>query len=227
LAQIFISHSKLDVPIRSFFASAFGRTNVRAVFVEYESLDPPPWEQIQKLILESAAVFVLLGTNADALVHTATWIGSEATVAANLSRDVWVFEHGDEICSSLPILSAKHYLLYRFNTEFEDYIKQVVESYDDLPILQATLTGAFDGMALTAHLPQPGAQQGGAIVGAFMASLHAARLRATPPGLLIQCPYPNCGHQVYCHNSFVNGLTVLCPACRRLMTFPPPSPVNA
>ena len=207
--------------MKTFFSSVFGRTNVRAVFMEYETVSARPWPQIQSEIVNSAAVFVLLGPHVEELHHTLAWIGSEATYAAAIGREVWVFEHEDFLCQ-VPILATVHYMVYRFDDAFENYIGSAVDSYDDVPVLTATLAGALHGLSLTANIPQPGAQAGGALVGAIMARDQAAQNRIRPMGTPAECPYSDCKHVFYCHNDFSKGLNLPCPVCRRPISFPAP-----
>ena len=70
MAQIFVSHSQADRDIKAFFERAFAITKVRAVFVEYESYEPPAGPYIQGQINGSSAMFLLLGPNVERLAHT-------------------------------------------------------------------------------------------------------------------------------------------------------------
>jgi hypothetical protein len=217
MSQIFISHSQLDTAIKTFFSDLFGRTNVKALFVEYERYAAPAWPYIQQEIANSAALFVLLGPNAEHLRHTHLWIGSECG-AAGPGKDVWVFEHLEQI-SEVPIPNVQHYMLYDYGQQYQDYIRAVVESYDDLPVLRAGLDGFWRGAALASPLGHPAAQLGGALVGSAFAMDAASPARFRPIGTVLQCPYEGCIAAFRLHTR----IDILpCPACRQRMQVPWP-----
>jgi hypothetical protein len=211
MSQIFISHSQLDAEIKAFFGDLFGRTNVKALFVEYERYTTPPWLYIQQEIANSAALFVLLGPNVEQLRHTLLWIGSESG-AAGPGKEVWVFEHFQHI-SNVPVPNVQHYMAYGYGEEYQNYIRAVVESYDDLPVLRAGLDGFWRGAALAASsLDHPAAQLGGALVGSVFAMDAASPAKFRPVGATLQCPHQDCRVTFRFHTR----IDVLpCPTCRR------------
>ena len=180
MSSIFISHSQRDSQMRDFFAGIFGRTNVKANLVEYEQFQPPAWPHIQQQISTSAAMVVLLGPNMALLSHTQMWVGSESG-AVPPPKEVWVFEHFQHL-SDVPIPNTHHYMQYAFDAPYEQYIKAVIESYDDSPILPGAVGGGLIG-ALTGPP--------GIVVGAMLGALATNPSRNRPIGITVQCPNPN------------------------------------
>ena len=202
MSQIFISHSKEDKDIRVFFGDIFGKTKVEARFVEYEKYQPPAWNYIQQEINKSATLFVLLGRNVQQLAHTQVWIGSE-TGAVPPGKEVWVFEHLEQICD-VPIPNVHHYMLYNYDVAFHDYIRAVVASYDDSPTLPSMLLGGAGGAAV--------AGGPGAVIGALVLASLTSSARNRPGGVVIQCPA--CHHVFHFHT---RANTLPCPVCRQWM----------
>ena len=205
MAQIFVSHSKEDKDIRLFFGDIFGKTRVEDRFIEYEKYQPPAWNYIQQEIAKSVALFVLLGQNVQRLAHTQVWIGSE-TGAVPSGKEVWVFEHLQQICD-VPIPNVHHYMLYNYDMAFHDYIRAIVQSYDDSP----TLPSALGGGAIGAAIGGPP----GAIIGALVLASITSPSRNRPGGEIIRCPNLNCQHVFRLHTK----VSVLpCPVCRQRMS---------
>jgi hypothetical protein len=202
MSQIFVSHSKEDKEIRLFFGDIFGKTRVEAQFVEYEKYQPPAWNYIQQEINKSVALFVLLGPNVEQLAHTQVWIGSE-TGAVPSGKEVWVFEHLEQICN-VPIPNMHHYMLYNYDTPFHDYIRSIIESYDDSPTIPSMLVGGAGGAAL-GGTP-------GAIAGALLLAGLTSPARNRPVGVAIECQA--CKHVFRLHTK-TDALP--CPVCRRWM----------
>jgi hypothetical protein len=223
MSQIFVSHSQLDTEIKRFFGDVFGRTNVKALFVEYEGYAAPPWPYIQQQIADSAALFVLLGPNVEQLRHTQLWIGTECGAAAP-GKDVWVFEHLQQI-SNVPIANVQHYMMYDYDEQYQHYIRAIVESYDDLPVLRAGLDGFWRGAALASPLGHPAAQLGGALVGSAFAMDAASPAKFRPVGAVLKCPHEDCKVTFHFHTR-VDLLP--CPTCRRpiIVLWPDPKPAG-
>jgi hypothetical protein len=88
MSQIFVSHSQKDEAIIALFAKAFGSTNVKHVFMEYEKImlgRDPMQQEIQKNIQNSAACFVILSKNVSEIKHTRDWIVSESSGVRQLN----------------------------------------------------------------------------------------------------------------------------------------------
>jgi outer membrane lipoprotein SlyB len=227
VSQIFVSHSRLDTDIIHWFSSIFGRTNVKAQYVEYENWMPPASAYIQNQITGSVALFVLLGPNMANLKHTLSWIGSETGLAAGTGREIWVFEHKAKPCE-VTIPYTTHYHLYDFTPEHEEYIRRIICSYDNLPQLQAALGGAIGGALggaiLASDSKQPGAVIGGAMAGGVIAAAVANGQIAKPVGQMISCPYNDCRTVFTLHNTHKGGDHISCPVCRKVMYFTDDSP---
>ncbi len=204
MAQIFISHSKHDADIKRFFGDLFGRSNVKALSVEYEKYHPPAWRYIQPQIAKSAAVFVLLGPNVQQLAHTQVWIGSE-TGGVPQGKEVWVFEHTQYPCD-IPIPNVHHYMIYDYGEECQNYIRAIIESYDDSATLPSLVAGGAGGAAIGGPL--------GAIVGALLVTSATSPARNRPLGVIVTCPNQQCLYSFHLHTR-VNRFP--CPVCRNQM----------
>lgn len=134
--QIFISHSKRDENIRLYFDTIFASTGVKAVRMEFEELQTTPSVDIRNRIMQSDAIFVLLGPNLTFSQYTENWIGFEVGVATALKKPIWVMERfGDNVRFPIPYLTD--YLLYNpENQEHMKFIKGVIEQFSVIPILR-------------------------------------------------------------------------------------------
>ena len=110
--QVFVSHSKRDVTIRQFFDSIFADTKVAAVRMEFEELHSTPSVDIRNRIMQSDALFVLLGQNLTFSQYTENWVGFEVGIATALNKPIWVMERfGDKV--QFPF----HYDLFSFHVK--------------------------------------------------------------------------------------------------------------
>lgn len=127
--QIFISHSKKDTNIRNSFETIFKQTEVKAIFWEHEPKFKPDYRAIKDEILDSKAVFLLLGSNINGTNYTKNWIAFEVGVACALKKKVWVFEQiGTKIEFPLPYLTD--YMMYNLaESGHYNYVKSVIEAY--------------------------------------------------------------------------------------------------
>ncbi len=214
MAQIFISHSKEDNRLKSFFERAFAGTKVRAVFVEYERYEPPAAAFIQRQINESKAMFLLLGKNVEKLSHTKIWVGSEAGVAQQANRDIWVFEPNQD-GGDVPVPFVSHYVPFVESDQALQYLKEIINSYDDSAALEAFVRGGGLGAAAGAVLSQEkdkgGAALIGALVGGVFETVRTDPARARPVGLPVTCG------SLTCRSTFrVHGVPDVfrCPVCR-------------
>jgi hypothetical protein len=234
MAEIFISHSRRDEDIKSFFSKVFATTPVTAYFVELEKLTTPPAAYIEERIRASKALFILLGPHVQDLPQTQTWIAWEAGLTRGLGsqarKDIWVFEPYERWCE-VPIPYLDHYVVYDQIQEAFNYIKSIVMSYDDSGVLPATLAGAGVGSAAGTGIGTAISREGGgalgalfgAIAGAMLATLTTDPSRSRPVGTSITCPNPDCRVNFQVHTP----LEVFpCPTCRQWMkvqwNLPPP-----
>ncbi|MGH9876099.1 MAG: hypothetical protein ACREBU_03445 [Nitrososphaera sp.] len=63
MTTLFLSHSSKDRNVVGYFQNAFNGTNVDPFLKEYENYRNPPWNVIKDAILQSSALFLLLGPN--------------------------------------------------------------------------------------------------------------------------------------------------------------------
>jgi hypothetical protein len=215
MAQIFVSHSAKDVESRTLLANAFAPTNVRAIFEEFDAIGKGPADaaRIRNDIRQSNAVFIVLGSNVEALKHTRDWVGHEGGIATETNKDIWVLEPITEAGGlSVVIPHFRHYVCFNPADErWQGYLTQVIASYDDSHFLKAMSGGAVAGAALAPKEEM----WGGIAVGAFSGMLLAAFSSSTrPPGAPFFCP--TC-LSVYSVHLCANWLR--CPVCNSRWQF--------
>jgi len=102
MSQIFISHSRADQDGIDFINKAFASTKVEAKYEEIEAIlhGQRSAADISRDIIQSNALFVLLGREIEELKHTRDWVAWESGVAAGAAfqanKDIWVFEPLEE-----------------------------------------------------------------------------------------------------------------------------------
>ncbi len=209
MAQIFVSHSGRDGDLRSFFSEAFAGTKVKAVFEEFEKLirGTVTSQQITKDIEASKAVFTVLSENVENIPHTRDWVVWEVGVAKN--KDIWVFEpysHFGRVSVVTPHL--KHYVLFDLSDAWRDYIRRIVESYDDSHVLPAMLVaGGLGALAIQKRLE-------GAALGAMAGIMMSDKSRIRPQGTGVMCV--ECSSTYDCH--LPKGMnTFRCPVCNTVL----------
>jgi hypothetical protein len=129
--QIFVSHSRRDTKILDFFDRAFARTGVISKCMEFEEMQPPQWNEIDKQVETSIATFLLLGPNVKNSDHTRNWIAFEVGLSCAYKKRVWVFEEMDSKIN-FPIPYVTDYMPYVLNERISfDYIREILEGYRD------------------------------------------------------------------------------------------------
>jgi len=206
MSQIFISHSQKDQALKDFIANAFAITKVKAIFEEYEKIinGTVTADKIAEDIGNSQAVFVLLSDNIQNIPHTRDWVVWETGIAKN--KDIWVFEpflQSGLISVVTPYL--KHYVLYNTNDSWLNYIRKIIESYDDSHVLPTILAAGSVG-AILAEKNKAEAAFLGALAGVFLSDKSGDR----PSGNPIMCT--NCSSSYSIHLPTSVG-TFRCPIC--------------
>jgi len=218
VARIFVSHSQRDDDIKSLFSMAFASTNVMAVFEEIERIRRKEITsfQVGQDVNSSNAIFVLLSKNVTEIPYTRDWIAAESGIGWN--KDVWVFEpywQSGEIDVVIPMV--RHYVVYQNDSASLDYIRRIIESYDDshvgLATILGTLVGAGLGHAIAEEEKGLGAVAGGAIGGAA-GMYFADKSRIRPIGAGLRCPGCN---NVYAIHVPLDQMTIRCPVCNTLL----------
>lgn len=148
MAQIFISHSQRDEDIKDLFLRAFRGTGVTDIYQEYE--DAPPTgvtaEIIERNIEASSALFVLLSERVQGLQHTRDWILFECGLAKN--KSIWVFEPYELYGRiTVTMLRFNHYVRFRNDSVFRQYIHSIIASYNDGPMWGKLGSTALGGLA--------------------------------------------------------------------------------
>jgi len=223
VAQIFVSHSKLDSDLVNFFRNAFFDTGVMPVFEEFEGIltgAVTPSKVIGD-IESSKAVFVVLSQNVHGIPHTRDWVVWETGVANN--RDIWVFEPYSQLGSiSVVIPYLRHYVIYGTLNKWLAYIRKIIRSYDDSHLLPTMIKWGSAGAGLGAVLDERDRREG-ATIGGLGADLlgglaaRKAKSEERPMGIGVIC--------INCASSFniqipeeINSFR--CPVCNVFLEFP-------
>jgi hypothetical protein len=136
MVQIFISHSRKDEAIRTFFDTVFAGTNAKAVRLEFEDYDVIPSQYIKDQVFLSDAVFVLLGANLPSSEYTESWVAFEVGLATAMNKDIWVFEPFSESVL-FPVPYLDHYVLYNLDdNDSRRFITSIVNEYEKWPIFR-------------------------------------------------------------------------------------------
>lgn len=223
IGQIFISHSRKDKEIVNFFGTLFGSTRVKGVFKEIEGFkSDEEYQEIQNDIQKSSAIFILLGENVQNLKHTRDWVVWESAIASTIGKEIWIFEP-IELLGKIDVIfpHLDHYLIYKVNQDYQNYIRDIIESYDDADVLPAVFTGSsFGGLGGTVaealfskeeKLSGIGTLLGIGIGGAI-ASFLADPSRKRPSGILIRCS--ECKNKYRIH---IKIPKIRCPICNAML----------
>ena len=205
MAQIFISHSKLDKEFIHFFLEAFAGTRVKPHLEELEEELPSGInaQRIERDVQASNAVFVLLSENVEGLKHTRDWINWECGTAFN--KPIWVFEPieaSEKITIIIPHLN--HYALFEKNEEWRKYLRLIIESYDDSNVLPTLSVAAGSGALLNEKDRWSGGVWG---FGVGLVGLLLKNLSNPSFGISIQCWNCNSNYKIH-HKGFFR-----CPVC--------------
>jgi hypothetical protein len=213
VAQIFVSHSDKDREALSLLASAFAQTRVKSVCADFETIlrNPEVGPGVVEDVRRSNAVFLLLGKHAEAIKRTLSgedWErGVLGTITPQTTKDVWVLETTTEVESlSVVVPRVRHYV--RFDTrsrEWQMYLTQVVESYDDSQFWKALSAGVVTGAAFGDALGPAAGAFFGISAGLLLAAV-TSKLR--PTGLPISCPQCSSLYSVHLAEPHMR-----CPVC--------------
>lgn len=164
MAQIFLSHSQKDKDIAHFLLEAFSGTKVKPHLEEFEKGAPAgiTAKKIEGDIQASNAVFVLLSENVENLKHTRDWVNWECGTVKN--KDILVFEPLASLGKvSIIIPRFNHYILFEQNDIWRNYIRSVIESYDDSHVWPTLSTAAVSGAMINKTDRVTGAVVGAAV----------------------------------------------------------------
>jgi hypothetical protein len=98
--------------------------------MEFEDMQPPDWNEIDKQIQDSLATFLLLGPNVKNSDHTQNWIAFEVGLSCAYKKRVWVFEQMDSKIN-FPIPYVTDYMPYFLDGISFSYIRGIIEGYRD------------------------------------------------------------------------------------------------
>jgi hypothetical protein len=193
---------------------AFAGTKVKPHLEELEKVPPTgvTAEKIERDILASNAVFVLLSENAEDLRHTRDWINWECGTAKN--KDIWIFEPVESLGKIRVVIPRfNHYALYERDDDWRKYLLSIIESYDDSHVIPA-LTASTVGGALLNEEDRGGGASTGFFVGLVGLLIHSA----TKPsyGIDVKCPKCFSNYKIHRFGNF------RCAVCNANLVLPTP-----
>lgn len=219
MAQIFVSHSQRDKDIIHFLLEAFAGTKVKPHLEELEKKTPSgvTAEKLSKDILASNSIFVLLSENVQQLEHTRDWINWECGTANN--KEIWVFEPAETLGKVRVVVPRfNHYVLFEKTDEWRDYLRSIIESYDDshvIPVLSASTAG---GASIHKKDPATGALVGFAV---GIAGLILKDIAKPSMGIAVRCPKCSSNYNIHRYGAF------RCAVCNTDVVFHPPQTKDA
>ena len=130
----------------------FSTTKVTAIYEEYDQAEGKHVnnQKIKDDIESSSAVFVLLDKEIEHLKHTRDWITWDIGVAKGLGKKVFVFEKSKDYGKiGIVIPHLDHLISYDpVSMEWRNYLKPIIESFDDSNNLSTIALRSAAGAAL-------------------------------------------------------------------------------
>lgn len=206
MAQIFISHSAKDTPLKNFINQAFATAKVEAKYEEIEAIldGRRTAPQVSADISRSNAVFVLLGENVERLRHTQNWVTWESGVSSHANKDIWVFEAFDDRAKlSAVIPHLHHHVCFEYSDPWLAYIRAIVSAYDDSHVLPAVSAGITGGLATENPVA-------GLFIGGIAWLLLAGKKQGLPTGFPIRCMRCNAIYRIHRDPTWN---VMRCPVC--------------
>lgn len=189
--QIFVSHSRKDNEILTYFDRIFARTGVKSVCMEFENMRSPEWQDIKENVEYSDAVFLLLGPNVQSNIHTQNWIAFEVGLSCAFGKEVWVFEQEDSDVE-FPIPYLTDFMMYNPDkSETFNYVRNVIDAYGK----------QIEGLKRGKLVLQP-----------LFIDLRIAR--NVPQGIPIKCSHCQSKYNLHA----ITALSFHCPSCRGLLS---------
>lgn len=216
MRQILIVHSSADTRFEAFFTKVFLTVAVSTVWETYGGLlgGPAGKDRIQKEILDSDALFLILSTDEGFYTCVKDWFPWVAGPAQG--KDIWVFEHCEDM-KRIPALipNPGHYVAYYITNAWCDYVTKMAEAYEkpmrDLSLPEAgckPLTPTEEGSFFD---PETG-------FALFDDST------ARPIGLKAVCPVCSSSYGLHVPSEMK---AVRCPSCGHLYGIQQPAKVSA
>lgn len=202
MAKIFISHSQQDTDLIHFFLEAFAGTNVKPHLEEFEKVPPSgvTAQKIQTDIRASNALFLLLSENVEELKHTRDWVNWECGTVANMNKDIWVFEPITSL-GKVSVVTPRfnHYVLFDQNDEWRNYIRSIIESYDDSHVWPTLSSAAATGAMMNKKDVASGAMIGAAV---GLAGLIFKDMAKQKLGVEVMCQKCSSNYRVHRYGTF-------------------------
>ncbi len=218
MAQIFISHSQKDKGFVHFLLEAFAGTKVKPFLEELEK-EPPTGITamgVEQNIQSSNAVIVLLSENVENLKNTRDWINWECGVARN--KDIWVFEPFESFGKiKVVVPQFNHYVLFERTDEWRNYLRSIIESYDDSHVIPALAATAGGGALLNDKDRSSGAVAGLAV---GLAGLLLQNLSKPSFGVDVRCWKCSSNYKIHRYGNF------RCVVCNADSILYPPNPAG-
>ncbi len=138
MPSIFVTHSRYDTAIPTFFDKAASMVETSLLYVEWEELITPPWKYIRDKLKDCEAIFIIKGPNITRNLYTSNWISYEIGLAAHSNKrtgsgemDVWVFESSQNpVFFPVPFLTD--YVVYDpDDPNHIQYLRYILEGYNE------------------------------------------------------------------------------------------------
>ncbi len=214
MAQLFVSHSKLDEDLVAYLSRVVAGTKVQMIFEELEkipsgSVTP---QQIEAHIESSRALFIMLTPNVSNQPHTRDWVAWEAGHGG--TKDVWVFERASLVgLSTVVIPRLRHYVVFEPNDAWFSYFRNIINSYDDSQVLPGLAAGS--GLAALVAAAAAVTVAPVAVIGGLVGAALSNKENSRPSGLQIQCSACGSSYSVHLPNGWTH---FRCPVCNTVLT---------
>jgi hypothetical protein len=190
MRQILIIDSLADQRFKPFFEKVFLTVGVGTVWKHYEEISrgKKAKEKFQEDLEGSDAVFLILNSDVPILSKAQDWFFGDSAFADG--KDVWVFEHCEDIRRiSIHIPAVKNFVAFYITNAWTDYVVKIAENLADSKLPSLPLTDA----KLEPLSPIE--------IGSFFDDLTGMSLfdysTSRPTGFKIVCPYCTAACQVH------------------------------
>lgn len=213
MRQILIIHSSVDDRFELFFSKVFRAVAVKTVWETYKGIvgGPAARDRVQREILESDALFFVLGTDEEVSARARDLFPWATTLATE--KDIWVFEHCEDL-KRVPVLIPHlgHYVAYYITNAWCDYVTKIAETYEKPKTAGAVLPEA--------RLKQLTAAEENSFFDPSTGFAFFDDSTARPTGLKAVCPACSSAYDLHVPSEMK---VVRCPSCGHISGIQQPS----
>jgi len=138
MAQVFLSHTRLDKDFCDYFDSICARVGIKAFRSEFETIPSPAWSTIRNEVRISTALFLLVGqelirkqsSHGMEWEYTQNWIAYEVGVACQRDIPVWVCVDED-VTINFPVPDVSDYIIGE-REAIRPYLRGVLTYYNQV-----------------------------------------------------------------------------------------------